>query len=382
MILPRKHQGADLTIFTEMSALAKEYDAINLSQGFPDYPIDGKIKEFLAEATQKDYNQYAPMAGLLFLIHEVINFNSKRAIPIVLNADEVTITPGATYGIYCALASILNPGDEVIVLEPSYDSYVPSIEVNGGIAVFVSLDANYRPDFETIQKAITPKTKAIIVNSPHNPCGTVWTAQEWEQLWELIKDKQIIVIADEVYDQLCYHDTEFTSVFHHEGLRERSFAIFSFGKMFHLTGWKVGYVLAPEAITKAFRHVHQFLCFSVNTPAQWALAKYLEHFDRDANLAMMQQKRDFFLQQFNDLPFEFAEPSQGSYFQVAKFNNSMQQTDKEFTIWLTREKGVAVIPMSAFYHNQLDTGSVRFCFAKKEDTILKAAERLRNNLIV
>ena len=380
MNIQRKHSGSDITIFSEMTALSIQHQAINLAQGFPDYEIDNRLKKLLSEATEKNFNQYAPLAGNPMLIEKLVQFNAKRKKPISVSNSEITITAGATYGIYCALATVLQPGDEVIVLEPSYDSYVPSIEVNGGKPVFVSLDENFNPDFNKIKSVITEKTKAIIVNTPHNPTGKLWSAIDWEQLWQIIKDTNIIVISDEVYDLLCYDDKEFVSAFHHPELRNRSYSIFSFGKMFHITGWKMGYVLANDELSKAFRRIHQYLLFCVNSPAQYALSKYLEVFDADQNRKMMQQKRDFFLSEFKDLPFTFAENAEGSYFQTVGYEQISNLNDKDFSVWLTAEKKVSVIPVSAFYHNQKNTGKVRFCFAKKEETIREAAEVLRRNL--
>ena len=378
MKLPKKHHGAETTIFAKMTALALQENAANLSQGFPDDEIHPHLKKLLAEATANNYNQYAPMNGLPMLVETLIDFNQKRNISV--SKDELTIIPGATYGIYTAIASIIEYGDEVIVLEPSYDSYVPAIETNGGKPVFVSLNEQFEANFEAIKKAITEKTKAIIINSPHNPTGKIWKKADFEQLYQMIKDTEIMVISDEVYDLITFDENKFYSICHHPELKNRSFAIFSFGKMFHITGWKVGYILAPEELTNAFRSVHQYLCFSVNTPAQYALAKHLENFEVNANALYLQQKRDFFLSEMKDLPFNFTEKTEGSYFQLAKYNHISDLGDLEFSIWLTKECKVATIPLSAFYQDQRNTGFVRFCFAKKEETVLKAVENLKRFL--
>ena len=377
MKLPIKHHGAEITIFSEMTALANQFGAVNLSQGFPDDDIDQALKKFLAEGTNKNFNQYAPSFGFPALIENLITFNYARKNPIDFSSSEITITPGASYGIYTALSAILEIGDEVIVLEPAYDSYIPSIEMNGAKPVLVSLNEDFLPDFEKIKAAITEKTKAILINSPHNPTGKIWRKEDFEKLYQLIKDTEIIVISDEVYDLITFDNAEFYSIFHHAELRNRSFAIFSFGKMFHLTGWKVGYVLACEKLTKAFRKVHQYISFSVNTPAQYALAKYLEVFNPEKNQQYLQEKRDFFLAQFKDLPFTFKEKSEGSYFQIASYENISDLPDKEFCIWLTKEHQVATIPLCSFYQDQRNTGMIRFCFSKRTETILKAAENLR-----
>ena len=380
-MIKRKHSGSDLTIFSEMSALALKHSAVNLSQGFPDYEIDERLKKLLAEATMKNFNQYAPMPGNQLLIENLITFNSRRKIPIEVAKENVTISPGASYGIYTALAAILNVGDEVIVLEPSYDSYVPSIEINGGIPVFVSLTDDFRVNFAALGKAINHKTKAIIINSPHNPSGKVWRKEDFDQLAELVKDSQIIIISDEVYDLLTYDETEFYSAFQHPKLRERCFSIFSFGKMFHITGWKVGYVLASEELTSAYRRIHQYLAFSVNAPAQYALAKYLEIFEVEENRKSMQLKRDFFLDAFKDLPFNIKLKAESGYFQIMGYEKISQLSDKDFAVWLTETAKVASIPVSAFYHENRDTFSVRFCFAKKEETVLEAVRNLEKYLM-
>ena len=375
MLLPKKHSGSDFTIFSEMTALAQKHDAVNLSQGFPDYEIDERLKKFLAEGTEKNFNQYAPMSGNPLLIENLMEFNQRRKIEV--SKENITVSPGATYAIFTALASVISFGDEVIVLEPNYDSYVPAIEMNGGKPVFVSLNENFEVSFDALQKAITEKTKAIMINSPHNPSGKIWTKNDWEKLSQILENTEIILISDEVYDVLTYDDQEFFSAFHHPKLRERCFSIFSFGKMFHLTGWKVGYVLASEELSLAYRRVHQYLSFSVNAPAQYALAKYLEVFDVKENIKTMQNKRDFFLKEITDLPFKLNEKAEAGYFQILDFSNISDLSDKDFAIWLTEKAKVATIPVSAFYHDQKNTGKVRFCFAKKEETILKAVENLK-----
>lgn len=379
-MVKRKHSGADLTIFSEMSALAQKNDAVNLSQGFPDYEIDERLKKLLAAATAKNFNQYAPMAGNPLLIDNLITFNADRKNPITIAAENITITPGASYGIYTALAAVLNFGDEVIVLEPAYDSYVPAIEINGGIPVFVPLTANFEVDFIALGKSINHKTKAIIINSPHNPSGKTWRKEDFDHLAELLENSQIIVISDEVYDILTYDDITFHSAFQHAKLQNRSFSIFSFGKMFHVTGWKVGYVLASGQLTAAFRRIHQYLAFSVNAPAQFALANYLERFDVEANRLQMQQKRNFFIEAFSELPFTLKEKAEAGYFQILGYENLSTLPDKAFAIWLTEHAKVASIPISAFYCDAYSTQSVRFCFAKKEETVLEAVDNLKRLL--
>lgn len=286
------------------------------------------------------------------------------------------ITPGASYAIFMALATVLEPGDEVIVLEPSYDSYVPSVETNGGVPVYVSLKDDFTVDFEALKNAVNAKTKAIMVNSPHNPSGYVWTQSDWNQLAEITTGTGIFVISDEVYDILTYDDNPFYSAFHHPELRERCFSIFSFGKMFHVTGWKVGYVLASEELLAAFGRVHQYAAFCVNAPAQYALAKYLEIFDVKENRRMMQHKRDFFTESFAGLPFSFDQKAGAGYFQLLKLEDT-DLNDRELAFWLTEKAGVAAVPLSAFYRDRQKTGLLRFCFAKKKETIERAALNLK-----
>ncbi len=377
MNLPQKHSAKGTTIFTVMSALATEHNAINLSQGFPDFPVDEKLGVLLAEAVQNGYNQYSPMPGLPMLRDAIANDFKRRYNVVIDGANEITVTPGATYGIYTAFTSILQKGDEVIVLEPAYDSYIPNIETNGAIVVPVPLTAPaFTVDWGRVKAAITTKTKAIIINTPHNPTGTMWTREDWDSLAEVLRGTDIIVLSDEVYEQLVFDGKEHYSVLQHEELRQRSFAIFSFGKVYHNTGWKMGYVIAPPELTKAFRSIHQFLCFSVNTPAQYALAQYLSQPVLPDVKNMMQQKRDYFLELLKDTPFTIHQPAAGSYFQSAHYANISNMPDTEFAIWLTKEYGVATIPVSVFYSNKQDDKIIRFCFAKKEETIKAAIEKL------
>lgn len=378
MIFPQKHSATGTTIFTVMSALAQQCNAINLSQGFPDYPIDEQLGKLLFEATQQGFNQYAPMPGLPQLRQAISNDFAKR-YGVEINPDtEITITPGATYAIYTAFTSVLEAGDEVIVLEPAYDSYIPNIETNGAKVVPVPLSApDFSVDWNKVKDAITRKTKVIIVNTPHNPTGAIWSRQDWDTLADIVRDTNIIILSDEVYEQLVFDGKKHCSVLQHDELRKRSFVLYSFGKVFHNTGWKMGYCIAPSEFTIAFRRIHQFLCFSVNTPSQYALAKYLSMPELPNVGAMMQQKRDYFLSLLKDTPFTIHEPAAGSYFQTASYSAINDMPDMEFAQWLTKEHGVATIPISAFYSNKKDDKLIRFCFAKKEETLLQAIERLR-----
>lgn len=378
MNIPFKHSATGTTIFTVMSGLATEHQAINLSQGFPDFQLDEKLAAQLHEAALGNFNQYAPMMGLPMLRQAIAQDFLKR-YSVAMDADkEITITPGGTYGIYTAFTSFLQKDDEVIVLEPAYDSYIPNIEMNGAKAVCVSLVApHFQVDWSAVKAAMTSKTKAIIINTPHNPTGAVWSKNDWEELASIVRGTDMLVVSDEVYEQLIFDGHQHFSVLQHEELRERSFAIFSFGKVFNNTGWKMGYVIAPPTLTNAFRHIHQYLAFSVNTPAQYAIAQYMNQPQLPNVGAMMESKRNYFLSLMKDLPFTIHQQALGSYFQLASYEKISDLPDLEFAQWLTREYKVATVPISPFYKNKKDDQFIRFCFAKKESTLKEAVERLR-----
>ena len=375
---PQKHSATGTTIFAVMSALATQHNAINLSQGFPDFHIDEQLSHLLGEAARNGHNQYAPMAGLPAL-RQAISASFKKRYGLDIDADnEITITPGATYAIYAAFTAILHAGDEAIVLEPAYDSYIPNIEMNGAKAVPVSLSApDFHVDWNKVKDAITPRTRAIIVNTPHNPTGAIWSKKDWDHLAEIVRDTDIVILSDEVYEQLVFDGAHHYTVLSHPELRERSFVLYSFGKVFNCTGWKIGYCVAPPAFTQAFRRIHQFVSFCVNTPAQYALARHLPNDTAVPVHALMQKKRDHFLSLIKQIPFTIYEPAKGSYFQVAGYERISDLPDMEFAEWLTKEYGVATIPVSAFYKNKKDDKLIRFCFAKKEETLDEAVNRLK-----
>lgn len=377
MNIPDKHSVKGDTIFSVMSALANQHNAINLSQGFPDFPVDEKLGVLLKEAVENGFNQYAPMPGLPML-REAIAKNVSKRYGVSIDADnEITVTPGATYAIYTAFTSILQKDDEVIILEPAYDSYIPNIETNGAKVVPVSLIApEYNVDWQAIKDAVTDKTKAIIVNTPHNPTGAIWQKEDWDTLADIVRDTDIIILSDEVYEQIVFDGKAHMSALQHEELRQRSFALYSFGKVYHNTGWKMGYCIAPPHLTNAFRQIHQFLCFSVNTPAQYALAQYLSQPELPDISAMFQEKRDLFLDLIKGTPFTIHKPASGSYFQVAGYEEISDMPDLEFAKWLTKEYGVATVPISAFYQSKKDDKLIRFCFAKKETTVYDSVSRL------
>ena len=378
MISP-KFPSTGTTIFTVMSALAQEHKAINLSQGFPDFPIDQHLGDLVAAAIQQGHNQYAPMAGLPAL-RQAIAQKVAHFQKVAVDPDtEITITPGATYALYTAFTTLLQPGDEVIVLEPAYDSYVPNIYASGAVPVRVALNSSdFSVDWEKVLAAVSSKTKAIVINNPHNPCGSTWQEEDFRQLIRLVQQHNLYVVSDEVYEHLVFDDREHISVLRFPELRERSFVIYSFGKAFHSTGWKMGYCIATPELTSAFRQLHQYLAFSVNTPMQQAIATYLGNLEPLIQTTrLLQQKRDFFLEQVKDTRFRCLQPAAGSYFQVMSYDQISDLPDKEFAVWLTKEHGVATIPLSSFYGTPPDHKLIRFCFAKKEETLLAAVDRLK-----
>ena len=365
------------SIFAVMSRLAAQHGAINLGQGFPDFPLDEWLVALVHDAMQTGHNQYAPMEGLLAL-REQIAAKTARCYGFTPDpATEITVTSGATEAIYAALAAVLQPGDEVIVLEPCYDCYLPAIQLNGGVPVPVPLrPTDYAIDWSLVADAITPRTRVLMLNSPHNPTGAVMPAEAWQRVRELIQDTNILIISDEVYEHLIFDGQPHASVLREPDLRARSFVISSFGKTFHATGWKTGYCVAPARLTAEFRKVHQFLTFSGFTPVQHALATYLRdpaHYEALPNF--YQQKRDLFGRLMQRVPLRLL-PSHGTYFQLASYAHLSQEADVDFATRLTREAGVTVIPASPFYHDATDHRVVRFCFAKKEETLEAAVARL------
>lgn len=369
------------SFFSEMSELAVKNHSFDLSLGLADFDIDPHLKEYLKEAADSLTHHYEPLAGSPLLIDSIIRYNWKRPKRILLNDKQVTITPCATFTLYTALKCIINQGDEVIVIQPSYYTYGPSIVLNHGIPVYYDLDNDFSINWEKLQNCISEKTKAIIVNSPQNPTGKVWSQNDWNQLYDLIKNQEIYLISEEIYDTYCYDGTEHYSSFIHPELKERTFCIFSFGKMFHSTGWKVSYLISSEALTSRFRCHQQYISYSANAPCQYAIAKYLDLFDPSGNQQIMQMKRDLFCQYITDTPFIVEHKTEGAVFQVVNFRNiSQTMTDIEFSKWLTVEKKVACLPLSAFYNSRKDSDYVRFSFAKNDDLIINALQHLKKNI--
>ncbi len=366
------------TIFTVMSKLAADCGAINLSQGFPDFQAEPALFEATLRAMNEGRNQYPPMAGMPEL-RTAIAGKVESLYGVRYDAEhEITVTAGATQALFTAIAAFVRSGDEVIVFAPFYDSYVPSIETVGGRAVSAQLRfPDYKPDWAQVRALITPRTRMIIINSPNSPTGSLLDAADLDALAELTRDTDIVVLSDEVYEHIVYDGARHASVAAHPQLSTRSIVVSSFGKTYHITGWKIGYVLAAAELMSEFRKVHQFNVFTVNTPCQLGIAEYMRDPARHLGLAAFyQHKRDFFREQLRGTKFELL-PCRGTYFQLARYDAISDLPDREFAQWLTREVGVAVIPVSVFYPDGRDDKVVRFCFAKQESTLAAAGERLR-----
>ena len=376
--LQSKLPNVGTTIFSVMSALSTENNAVNLGQGFPDFDCDPQLIDEVTQAMKRGQNQYPPMTGVAVLREAIATKIEALYTRKYCSTTEITVTAGATQAILTVILSVVHAGDEVIVLEPCYDSYVPNIELAGGVPVRVPLTpGTFRPDFEKIAAAITPKTRAIIVNSPHNPSGTVWTEQEMLQLESMLAPTKVLLISDEVYEHMVFDTQRHQSAARFAGLAERSFVVSSFGKTYHVTGWKVGYVAAPAALTHEFRKVHQFNVFTVNTPVQFGLAAYMANKDAYLNLShFYQEKRDLFRAGLMKTKFKML-PCEGTYFQCVDISGVNDMNESDFCKWLTAEVGVAAIPVSAFYGNGFDQHVVRLCFAKKSATLNMALEKLQ-----
>lgn len=369
------------TIFTVMSKMAAECGAVNLSQGFPDFQAEPALFDAVHRHMLAGRNQYPPMAGMPELRQAIVD-KVAALYGVRFDVDsEVTVTAGATQAIFTAIAAFVRPGDEVIVFEPVYDSYVPAIETVGGKAVYAQLSfPDYVPDWDQVASLISPKTRMVIVNSPHNPTGSLFSVADREKLASLVAGTNIVVLSDEVYEHILFDGEVHASLCAHPELAARSIVVSSFGKTYHITGWKIGYVVGPAALMAEFRKVHQFNVFTVHTPSQLALAEYMQDADRHLRLAAFyQEKRDFFRGLMAATPFELL-PCRGTYFQLARYDRISALPDRAFAEWMTREVGVAVIPVSVFYADGRDDKVVRFCFAKQEATLRAAAERLCKGL--
>lgn len=365
------------TIFTVMSRLAAEHNAINLSQGFPDFDCAPELRALLAQSINAGLNQYPPMAGVAPLREAIAGKVCELYGAAYDPEHEVTVVPGATYGIFTAIATLIRPGDEVILFEPAYDSYAPSVEVNGGKPVYVQLRfPDYSIDWQEVQSAITPKTRMIVINTPNNPTASVFSTEDLRMLEAMLRGTDIVVVSDEVYEHIVFDGHRHQSIAHFPGLAERSFVVSSFGKTYHITGWKTGYVLAPKALMAEFRKVHQFNAFVTNGPVQYALAAYMKNKDAYLSLAAFyQKKRDFFLEGIKASRFKPL-PSRGTFFQNLRYDAISDEKDTDLAIRLTKEYGIAAIPVSVFYREPPPHKVLRFCFAKSEATLAKGAEIL------
>ena len=378
MSISSKLPEVGTTIFTVMSKLASDCGAINLSQGYPGFECDPELLDLVNKYMKAGFNQYAPMSGIP-VFRERIAEKTKLVYDVELNSEtEVTVVSGATEALYAAVTAVVKLGDEVILFDPAYDSYAPAVKLNGGVPVYVPLEMpDFSVDWEKVKSAITDRTRLIMVNTPHNPSGYVWTQQDLNTLAELIEDKDIFVVSDEVYEHITFDDRKHLSLLTQPLLRERTFVCGSFGKTFHVTGWKIGYCLAPPQLTEEFRKVHQFLTFSTATPLQYALSDYMSEPSRYFSLPdFYQQKRDLFCEGLKETPFVFT-PAQGSFFQMVSYGHLSQESDYDLAVRLTKEIGVASIPISVFFSDKKDHKILRFCFAKENSDLNTALDKLK-----
>jgi methionine aminotransferase len=367
-----------VTIFTVMSKMAEEFGAINLSQGYPDFSAPNRLLELLSKHSHDGRNQYPPMAGVMHLREQIA-----VKVANIYNCDvdpesEITITSGATEALFVAIQTVIQAGDEAIIFDPAYDSYEPAITMAGGVTVHIPLTSpNFTIDWDQVRAKVNDRTRLLIVNSPHNPCGSIFSDDDLDTLADIVESNDLYVISDEVYEHMVFDDAKHLSMLCSERLRQRSFVISSFGKTYHATGWKIAYCIAPPAYTKEFRKIHQYVTFTTHTPSQWAIADFMEECpEHHLELSdFYQKKRDYFLRAMSASRFAMT-PSQGSYFQLADYSKISQEDDVTFANYLTQEIGVAAIPISVFYQSPPDQHIVRFCFAKDDQTLTAAAEKL------
>ncbi|WP_430405388.1 methionine aminotransferase [Fluviicola sp.] len=363
------------TIFSTMSQMANEYQAINLSQGFPNFPIDPLIEELLAKNSKDNVHQYAPMSGLPSLLEGIAQMVHRVYKRDVNPAAEILVTAGATQGIFAAIQALVHFGDEVVILDPAYDCYSPAVHLAGGKAIHIPMREDFTIDWRELRQTVNQKTRILIINNPHNPSGKMMDQSDYDALVQVMTDHpNLILVSDEVYEFITFEKTHF-SAHNHEILRNRSVIVSSFGKTFHLTGWKVGYIIAPEYILKEIKKVHQYLVFSVNSVAQKTLADYISTTDVTTLGKFYQDKRDRFKELMSKSKFEFL-PSEGTYFQTVRYRAISDLPDVQFCEWMVKEVGVAAIPLSVFYEELTDYHTIRFCFAKTDETLIQAAERL------
>lgn len=377
MKIESKLPGVGTTIFSLMTKLANENNAINLSQGFPDFDVPAELVAMVEKYMRAGHNQYAPMQGVLALREKIAAKTKELYSSTYDPATEITVTSGATEALFTAIAAVVQPGDEVIVFEPAYDSYVPAIRLNGGIPVYVKLKfPDYHIDWDEIRRAISTKTRLLILNFPHNPTGSILTKEDISELKQIVQNSNLLIISDEVYEHIVFDGYLHESLCRYPETALRSFIISSFGKTYHATGWKIGYCLAPAPLSKEFQKIHQFITFASNTPVQFAFAEFMENKAVFVNLSRFyQKKRDRFLSFLKNSRFKIL-PCRGTYFQMLDYSTISAESDVQFSKRMTVEYGVASIPPSVFYHQQDDHKVLRFCFAKRDETLKKAGEKL------
>jgi methionine aminotransferase len=378
LIIQSRLPGIGTSIFAVMSKMATEHGAINLSQGFPDFQVDPVIIDLVHRFMKEGHNQYAPMPGAPALRNVIAEVLSKTYNQSIHPETDITVTAGGTEALYATIAAFVHEGDEVIVFDPAYDSYDPAIRLNGGVPVHINLHyPEFSIDWEEVRSRITPRTRMILINTPHNPSGAVLSSHDLHKLEEIAEEHDLLVLSDEVYERIIFDDIRHESVLHYPVLAKRSIAIFSFGKTFHATGWKIGYAVAPEKLSTEIRKTHQFITFAVNTPVQLALAEYMRNPDHYLHLGnFYQRKRDYFLQGIKGSSFEPIE-CHGSYFQTLSYRSITNLPDKEMAIDLVKNHAIASIPVSVFYNDKTDNRLLRFCFAKNEATLDQAISILR-----
>ncbi len=374
-----KDPNIKTSVFAVMSAMAKEYNAVNLSQGYPDFGVSKDLIALVNKYMNEGFNQYAPMPGV-GVLREKLSNKIKKLYSYYYNPEsEITITAGGTQALHSAISAVIGEEDEAIIFEPAYDSYAPVVRLNGGRPVYYRLKyPDYAVDWEAVNKMINSKTRLIIINSPQNPSGKVFSDEDMQSLKKMVAGTKILILSDEVYEHIIFDGKDHNSIAKYPELAERSILVFSFGKMYHATGWKLGYFAAPEKITSEIRKIHQFTVFAANTPVQYAIAEYLDREDEYLKLPVFyQKKRDFFNSLLGEIGFEI-KPTGGTYFQTVNFADLTDETDFQLAERLTKKFGIAAIPMSSFYHNEENTKTLRFCFAKKDEVLKEAAEKLND----
>lgn len=367
-----------IKFFTDFFSFASQYQAYDFALGVPDFPIDDRLKELLKESVDYINHGYEPLQGNPILIEEIRKFNANREIPLMIKNSEISVVPCATFSLFTALKSILKEGDEVLIIEPNYYTYAPVVVLAGGKPVYCSTNDDFTMNWEFLEESISKKTKAIIVNSPQNPTGKILSNNDWEKLYQLIENTEIILISEEVYDMYCYDNIPFYSAFHHPKLKERTFCLFSFGKMFHTSGWKVSYIVASEDLQEKFRTHQQYISYGTNASSQYALAKFLPIFNVASNREIIQAKRDLFCDLINETPFIMNEKAEGGFFQILNFRTFDNKiTDVDFCKWLITEKKISALPLSAFYSSKESSDYIRMSFLRKDEVIIKGLNQVK-----